>query len=174
MQVEIRYATQSDAEDIAEIYNHAIADGNATFDSFPVSGDRYSAFFNGDKRHVLLVAVSEARVVGWASVSPISDRWAYRFTCLGSFFVHKDFRGLRIGTALKAAQIDEATRCGYHSLVVEVLTTNTISISLNLRAGFRVVGEIWEAGFRDGKWIGLVSMQKILNPTDAIERVTQN
>lgn len=162
MEVNIRHASREDAQAIAEIYNHAIDDRNATFDSFPVSADRYTSFFDRNERASMLVAVANDQVIGWASVSPISNRWAYRFTCIGSFFVHKEFRGKKIGSALKAAQINEAARIGYHSLVVEVLSTNVVSILLNLRFGFRVVGETWEAGYRDGKWIGLVIMQKIL------------
>jgi L-amino acid N-acyltransferase YncA len=162
MQVKIRHASRADAAAIAEIYNHAIADDNATFDAFPVSEERYSSFFEANERFAMLVAVAEERVVGWASINPISDRWAYRFTCLGSFFVHKEFRGKKIGSALKAAQIEEAARLGYHSLIVEVLSTNLASISINLSFGFRVVGETWEAGYRNGKWIGLITMQKFL------------
>jgi L-amino acid N-acyltransferase YncA len=163
MRVKIRNACLEDADAIAEIYNHAIADGNATFDTFPVSGNRYASFFERDDRASLLVAVSKNQVVGWASISPISDRWAYRYTCLGSFFVHRRFRGKGVGNALKGAQTEEAARLGYHSLIVEVLSTNLISIRLNLTFGFRIVGESWEAGYRDGKWIGLVIMQKMLN-----------
>jgi phosphinothricin acetyltransferase len=164
MLVNIRHASREDGDAIAEIYNHGIADGNATFDEFPVSKERYSSFFEAHDRTAMLVAVADEQVVGWTAITPISDRWAYRYTCLGSFFVHREFRGNKIGSVLKAAQIEEAIRLGYHSLIVEVLSTNIVSVSINLSFGFRVVGEIWEAGYRDGKWIGLITMQKILKP----------
>jgi L-amino acid N-acyltransferase len=159
--IEIRKATTEDTGAIAEIYNQAIAEGIATFDSFPVDAERYAPLL-ADPQATLVVATVSDRVVGWASVSPISTRWAYRFTCLGSFFVHKDFRKQGIGSALKAAQIEEARTLGYHSLVVEILSTNFVSVSLNLNFGFRIVGEITEAGYRHGKWIGLIVMQKSL------------
>lgn len=170
MQVTIRHADRKDAVAIAEIYNHGIEDGDATFDAFPVSSDRYSSYFESNARGSMLVAVAEGRVVGWTSVSPISGRWAYRYTCLGSTFVHRDFRGTRVGKALKAAQIEEAARLGYHSLTGEILSTNAVSLSLHLSFGFRVVGESWEAGYRNGKWIGLIKVEKILEDYHMRER----
>ena len=77
--------------------------------------------------------------------------------------MRKDFRGKGIGKTLKNEKIREARRLNYHSMICEVLSTNSISISLNLNIGFRIVGEIIEAGFREGKWIGLVIMQKSLS-----------
>ena len=161
--VTIRGASRDDTKAIAEIYNHGIADGNSTFDDYRVSADRYDSFFSAPEKAALLVAEWEKRVIGWASIISISERRAYRFTCLGSLFVHKDFRRLGVGHALKEAQIGEAARIGYHVMIAEVLSTNIAAISLNMRFNYRVVGEIWEAGYRNGNWIGLVIMQRLLH-----------
>lgn len=169
MEVSIRSAEPYDKDSIAEIYNHAIADRNCTFDAFPVTGARFDSFFQGGNRQALLVATINTKVIGWTSIIPISDRWAFRFTCLGSFFVHRDFRGRNVGTRLKAAQILAAKRLGYHSLIVEVLSTNIISLALNLAYGFTIVGEMPEVGFRDGGWIGLIRMQKMLGEDTVVE-----
>lgn len=157
-----RTAAPSDATVIAEIYNHAVSDRNATYDAFPVSGRRFDDYFAGDAKRSLLIATLADIVVGWLSIAPLSTRWAYRYTALGGFFVHRDHRRRGLGTALKAEQILEAARLGYRSLVVEVLATNAASITINLGLGFRIVGEISDAGYRDGCWIGLVIMQKSL------------
>ena len=68
-----------------------------------------------------------------------------------------------VGRLLKKAQIIEANRIGYHAMVAEVLSTNIGGISLNLKFGYRIVGEILEAGYRNRMWIGLVILQKLLS-----------
>ena len=163
MKITTRRASREDAEAIAEIYNHGVADGNATFDDDLVSAERYDSFFDAPERAMILVAESRKRVVGWASIQPISERRAYRFTGIGSLFVHKDFRRMGVGHVLKVTQIEEADRLGYHCMISEVLSTNIGAIALNLSFGYRFVGEIWEAGYRNGKWIGLVIMERLLD-----------
>lgn len=166
----VRRAEPDDAPAIAEIYNQAIQEGISTYDAFHVGADRYVEYFANDSRYGMTVAEEDSQVIGWASVSPISPRWAYRYTAVGSYFVHRNFRGKGVGNELKRAQIEDARSRGYHSLVVEVLATNPRSIAMNVKHGFRVVGEIAEAGYRYRSWIGLVVMQKQLDGVEIMER----
>jgi phosphinothricin acetyltransferase len=154
-----RPATQPDLSAVAEIYNQAITDRNATFDEHFVNEDRFAKYLASPGVALTVAEHAEGGLVGWSLVVPISERSAYRFTALGSFFVHRDWRRKTIGWQLKQRQIFDARRLGYRTLIVEVLATNPISIALNLRCGFNVVGEITYAGFRDNQWIGLILLQ---------------
>ena len=55
-----------------------------------------------------------------------------------------------------------AVSLGYHSILGEILSTNPASVAMDISHGYRVVGEIYEAGFRNGRWIGLIVVQKVL------------
>jgi L-amino acid N-acyltransferase len=161
----IREANLDDCQAIALIYNQAIVQGNCTFDAYPVDESRYRNILDSDPRAKILIAERGSKVVGWASVQPISPRQAYRPTALGSLFVDERFLRCGIGGELKAHQLRLAAGLGYHSLVAEVLSNNPAGIALNLKFGYRLVGELLEAGFRNDQWIGLVILQKILDNT---------
>ena len=166
----IRHASKEDVTIIAEIYNQSILTGLATFDSFNVSHDRYLKFLTKDDRWILIVYIVDQKVVAWGSVWPVSDRWAYRPTGQISTFVESKYRNLGIGKKLKLELFSLASNAGYHSLISEVLSTNPLSVSINTKLGFRMVGEIHEAGFRDKSWINLIIMQKILSEKSMKER----
>ena len=91
---QIRKAAIADLEAIREIYNEAILTTTATFDTEPKSADeRLQWFQSHDERHPILVAVVDGKVVGWASLTPWSDRAAYDDTAETSFYVKSEFRG---------------------------------------------------------------------------------
>ena len=163
----------SDVDALVEIYNEAIEDGVYTFDGFAVDESKFAPYFDGDIRRQLIVAeidrseigqkdLGDVGVVGWASIDPVSDRYAYRFTSTTALYVRRSMRGRGVGACLKRALIDAAHCMGYHSMIGEILTTNADSVLRNIREGYHVVGEIRQAGFRDGRWIGLVIVQKML------------
>lgn len=159
----IRNATIDDVDAITEIYNEALLEGIASFDEPPISKTRYQAYFKEDReRSCLLVAELNKKIIGWTSIDPISDRFAYRFTCVGSTYVKKEFTGNKIGTRLKQNQFNAAKKLGYHSIVGEILKVNLKSLAFLLKFDYEIVGELKEAGHRNNKWIGLVIIQKFL------------
>ena len=159
----IRNATIHDLDSITEIYNDSIQNGTVSFDEPPINKTRYEAYVNGQKkRSCLLVAENNSYVLGWTLFDPISERSAYRFTCLGSTYVRKDFKNKKIGTLLKEQQFENARKLGYHSIVGEVLKINRKGIDFLLKFGYEIIGELREAGFRNNNWISLVIFQKFL------------
>lgn len=161
-QCTIRRASDADCTDIAAIYNEAVLDGNSTFDSEPVAPERYLRYSEPGGRAAIVCACIAQQVVGWASVEPVSDRHAYRYTALGSLYIKRTYRQRGIGRTLIRALDSLALEMGYHSVLGEILSTNPLSLIMDIRNGYRVVGEIHEAGFRADRWIGLIVVQKIL------------
>jgi phosphinothricin acetyltransferase len=162
--VTIRRAELADAPAIAEIYNEAILTTTATFDTEPKSVEERTQWLQShDDRHPVLVAVVEGRVVGWASLTPWSDRRAYDDTAETSFYVHSAYRGRGIGRRLKEATIDEARRLRFHSLIARVAEGSHESIHLNERAGFVHVGTLKEVGRKFDRLLDVHIMQKMLD-----------
>jgi phosphinothricin acetyltransferase len=159
----IRRATTDDLPGITAIYNDAIRNTTATFDTEPKSlEDRASWLSAHGERYPVLVAESDGEVVGWASLSQWSGRRAYDGTAESTFYVAARQRGRGIGRALKAAIIDEARQLGFHSLIARVAEGSDASLHLNECFGFRRVGTLKEVGQKFGRLLDVHILQKML------------
>jgi L-amino acid N-acyltransferase YncA len=161
--VTIRQAKLTDASAIAEIYNEAVLTTTATFDIEAKSVEERAQWLQShDSRHPVLVAVIGGRVVGWASLTPWSERRAYDDTAETSFYVHSKHRGCGIGRKLKQAIIEEARRLGYHTLIALVAEGADASIHLNESTGFVHVGTLKQVGHKFDRRLDVHILQKML------------
>jgi L-amino acid N-acyltransferase YncA len=159
----LRGAAPADLPAITKIYNEAIRTTTATFDTKPQTlRQRLEWFRKHGKRHPVIVAEFEGKVVGWASLTPWSERAAYDGTAETSFYVKSEFRGRGIGRALKRRTIDEARQLGFHSLIAQVAEGSDASLRINEAAGFKHVGTLKEVGYKFGKLIDVHILQKML------------
>lgn len=159
----VRLATLDDAPAITEIYNEAILTTTATFDTETKTVEERTRWLEGHgERHPVLVAEVDGKVVGWASLTPWSDRLAYRDTAETSFYVHSTHRGKGIGRQLKQAIIEEARRIKFHTLIARVAEGSNESLHLNEAFGFEHVGMLKEVGLKFGKRLGVHIMQLML------------
>lgn len=162
--IQIRRAELADLDAITAIYNHAILNTAATFDTQPKTADEQSQWFQEhDERCPILVAVLDGKVVGWASLSKWSDRCAYADTAETSFYVNAAHRGQGIGRHLKQAIIEEARRLRYHTLIARVAQGSDVSLHLNESFGFVHVGTLKEVGRKFGKLLDVHLLQKMLD-----------
>ena len=160
----IRRAVRADLPVIALIYNEAVLTTTATFDTKPQTVRERSTWFRAHgRRYPIIVAEVRGEVVGWASISPWSDRAAYDVTGETSFYVKSEFRGRGIGRKLKRAIIDEGRRSGFHSLIARVADGSKASVHLNEIAGFNHVGTLKEVGRKFGKLLDVHVLQKMLD-----------
>ena len=160
----IRRAASEDAAAIAHIYNEAILNTTATFDTEPKTPeDRAEWLKSHDERHPILVAIVNGEVVGWASITLWSDRPAYADTAETSFYVSSGHRGQGIGRKLKEAIIQEAKRLGYHTLIARITAGSEVSLHLNESTGYVRVGTLKEVGRKFGKLLDVHILQKILD-----------
>jgi L-amino acid N-acyltransferase YncA len=161
--MEIRDAAESDMPAVAEIYAHHVLTGLASFEeTAPGAGEmvgRYAAVRKGGFPY--LVAVVDGEVVGYAYASSYRTRPAYRFTVEDSVYVREGRGGRGIGKALLQALI-ERCRAGPWRQMIAVIgdSANHPSIELHRRAGFRVVGTLDSVGFKFGRWVDSVLMQR--------------
>jgi len=98
------------------------------------------------------VARQGDRVLGWAALSPVSNREAYRGVAELSISVTEQSRGQGIGRTLLAALIETSEQIGIWTLQAAIFPENTASVNLHLRCGFREVGRRERIGKLNGSW----------------------
>ncbi len=158
----IRPAIEADVASITEIYNEAIQNTSATFDTeLKTLEDRYQWFRSHDEKHPVLVAVIDEKVIGWATLSKWSDRCAYDSTAEVSVYVHYEHRDQGIGKRLLEVLTLEGEKAGLHTLISRITQGNEKSIYLHTRLGFENVGVLKEVGKKFGKYLDVHMMQKV-------------
>ncbi len=161
--VTTRRARSEDLNSITEIYNEAVANTTATFDTTAKNMDEQKAWFaEHNEKYPIVVAESAGTVVGWASLSRWSDRCAYADTAEISLYVHADQRGRGIGKKLMDAVLLEGQKAGLHTVIARIVEGNQISVRIHTDSGFKPVGVMKEVGRKFGKLLDVHMMQKIL------------
>lgn len=159
----IRPATPADVPMIAALYAHHVRHGTGTFEEVPPTEPDMAARLAAivARGWPWLVAEQQGRVVGYAYAAQFRDRAAYRFTAEDSIYVAHDAVGRGVGAALLAALIPAAARAGFRLMVALIGdSTNAGSIAVHAGAGFRRVGLLEGAGFKFGRSIDVVLMQR--------------
>lgn len=164
MQYSVRQATPDDLPSITEIYNQGIVDGLATLESDLRSEEERRIWMSSKSdRHKILVIVDEAdSICGWASLNSYNDRACFDGVADVSIYIHRDRRGIGLGKRLLDALSAEARVQGFHKLVLNALNANETGKKLYRFIGFREVGVYHKHGYREGKWLDVVIMEKLL------------
>jgi phosphinothricin acetyltransferase len=158
----IRPATFTDLPAITEIYNEAILTTTASFDTEPKTEAEQEAWFaeHGPK-HPILVAELNGAVVGWASLSPWSDRCAYVDTAEISVYVREPYRGKGVGKRLIGDIVGAGHEVGLHTVIARIAEGNEASIRLHEAVGFEHIGVMREVGRKFQRLLDVYLMQKI-------------
>jgi L-amino acid N-acyltransferase YncA len=169
-QVQIRLATLADLPAITAIYRHAVLHGTATFELDPPDlvemTRRYETLVAGGFPY--LVAIMEDIVVGYAYAGPYRPRPAYRFTVENSVYLDPAAQGRRIGTRLMLDLIAACEQSGYRQMIAVIGdSANLASIGVHARAEFQMIGTHPNVGFKFGRWLDTVMMQRALGERSA-------
>lgn len=148
-----------DWEQARAIYLEGIATGDATFETDAPSWEKWNA---SHLRECRLVARSSSsgRVIGWAALSPVSDRCVYAGVAEVSVYVGEKGRGRGTGRALLEALVEASEKRGIWTLQAGVFPENMASVKLHLRCGFREVGRRERLGKRDGAWRDVLLLER--------------
>ena len=170
MPVVIRPAAPGDLAAITAIYGPAVRDGTASFELEPPDEAEMRARFERITRrgYPYLVAEENRRVLGYAYANAYRDRLAYRFTVEDSIYVAEDAQGRGIGRQLLEALIRICTD-GRFRLMVAVIgdSRQYASITLHRSAGFHFCGTLHGVGYKHGRWLDSVLMERALGPGEA-------
>jgi L-amino acid N-acyltransferase YncA len=165
MSVIIRAAAASDMDAIAHIYAHHVNHGTATFETEPPDSIEISRRWTEvtAKRLPWLVADDDGEVVGYAYAGPYRPRLAYRHTVEDSIYVRANRLGTGVGRLLMPALIEATRACGMHQIIAVIGDSgNQASINLHRRFGFQDAGLLKDVGFKFGRWLDTVFMQRSL------------
>lgn len=159
--VHVRPAVPDDAPAVAAIYNHGIAERQATFETRPRSEREIAAWLE-EKRPFLVATDDEGVLLGFARLSPYSVRKAYAGIGEHGIYVDPRARGLGVGLRLLNELALAAESAGYHKLTSRVFTTNEASLKLHRAAGFTEVGIQRRHGRLDGEWKDTMLVERLL------------
>jgi L-amino acid N-acyltransferase YncA len=155
--VELRELRQEDWPAVREIYEQGIAGRNATFETEAPDWEAWDRLHLDGHR---LVAFEDGRVVGWAALSPVSERCVYQGVAENSVYVDSSAHGRRIGKTLLERLVADAERAGIWTIQTGVFPENDASVGLHLACGFRVVGLRERLGQLDGEWRDVLFLER--------------
>ena len=163
--LEIRAAAAADLPFVTEIYEHAVRYGTATFELIPPDltelTRRFGVLMDGGFPY--LVAILEGRVVGYAYAGAYRPRPAYRFTVENSVYLEPAIHRRGIGLQLLQRLIAESEARGYRQMIAVIGdSANAGSISVHTKTGFKMIGTHPNVGFKFGRWLDTVMMQRAL------------
>jgi phosphinothricin acetyltransferase len=159
----IRLATQADLTGMNEIYNHYVLNSTCTYQEEPsTAAEREVWFIAHGPSHPITVAVESGTIIGWSALSPFRSRSAYRRTVENSIYVRHDRQRQGIGSALLADSIDRAKALGHHTIIAAIDREQAASVQIHERAGFSQSAILKEVGFKFGKWLDVIYLQKML------------
>jgi L-amino acid N-acyltransferase YncA len=138
-----------DWEQVRSIIREGIGTGYTTFETDAPSWEKWDSGHLGIAR---LVARKGDQVLGWAALSPVSNRDAYRGVAELSVYVKEESRGWGIGHALLEALIEQSERNEIWMLQAAIFPENMASVKLHLHCGFREVGRRERIGKLNGSW----------------------
>lgn len=162
----VRAATEADAPAVAAIYGHHVLTGFGTFEEVPPSDAEIAARIAGVLAHGLpyLLAEDAGQVLGFAYAAPFRMRSAYRYTAEDSVYIHPDHLGRGIGKALLVDVIRLCEAMGLRQLTAVIGdAANAGSIGLHRSLGFAETGVGRALGYKHGRWVDIVWMQRALN-----------
>jgi phosphinothricin acetyltransferase len=163
--VEIRPAGAADLPAITDIYQHAVLHGTATFELIPPDLTEMTRRFKtlADGGFPYFAAALDGRVIGYAYAGPYRPRPAYRFTVENSVYLQPAIHRRGIGAQLLQRLIAESETRGYRQMIAVIGdSANAGSIGVHAKMGFTMIGTHPNVGFKFGRWLDTVMMQRAL------------
>jgi phosphinothricin acetyltransferase len=165
-EITIRDANGNDLTQIVEIYNYYIRNSVVTFDLDAMTLEEWQHKFEWVQSLQLPFVVAESasgQILGFAYVAPWRQKAAYRRTVEDSIYLRPAAIGKRVGTRLLTELIDRSKAAGVKEIVAVISDKGAeSSIALHEAFGFKHQGHLAKVGFKFGRWLGTVLMQKSL------------
>lgn len=159
-EVLIRSLAAEDWSSVRQIYEEGIATGHATFERSAPSWEEWDRGHLPEHR---FVATIDDAVVGWAVLSPVSERCVYTGVAEVSVYVAAAARGRGVGVGLLKRLVDSSEAGGIWTLQAGIFPENTGSLTLHRRCGFRIVGTRERLGRLNSVWRDVLLLERRRN-----------
>ena len=167
----VRPVVAADLAAVADIYAHHVLKGISSFEEVPPSlaemAERHAKVTRLGLPY--LCAEIDGRVAGYAYAGPYGTRAAYRYTVEDSVYIAPDLQGRGAGKALLRAVIEHCEALGLRQMLAVIGngSDNPGSVALHKSLGFEHAGVGRSVGWKKGRWVDIVWMQRTLNDGDA-------
>ena len=163
--VSIRPVTPADIPAITRIYAHAVKHGTASFELEPPDeaemARRQRTLVDGGYPYI--IAEIDDALAGYAYAGPYRPRPAYRFSVEDSIYVDPSAQRRGVGRVLLEHLIEECERRGFRQMIAVIGdSAQAPSIELHRALGFRMIGAVENVGYKFGRWLDSVNMQRAL------------
>jgi L-amino acid N-acyltransferase YncA len=167
--IDIRPASAGDIAAIARIYAQAVKHGTASFELQPPSeaemARRQQILLA--KNYPYVVAERAGVIAGYAYAGPYRERHAYDWCVEDSIYIAPEFHRQGIGRQLLERLVMDSEARGFRQMLAVIGdTANTASTAVHAAAGFRLVGTFQSIGYKHGRWLDTVLMQRALGSGD--------
>ena len=165
--IPLRPAAAADLAAITAIYTHAVRHGTASFEIEPPGEAEMTRRWRAliDQGYPYVVAEIDGAIAGYAYAGPYRARPAYHWSVEDSVYVAPARHRRGVGGALIARLIVDAEQRGFRQMIAVIGDSQQLpSIELHRAAGFRLIGTIENVGFKFGRWLDSVLMQRALGP----------
>lgn len=160
MNFEFRNAQLGDLDKIVEIYNWAIINTTATFDTeIKTTQGRREWFNEHNEKFPIVCVLSQGEICAWGSLSRWSDRLAYDICAEVSFYVDPEFHGLGIGSKILKRLIDLGRNTGKKNLISRITSESAVSLHLHNKLGFETIGVMKQCGIKFEKVLDVNLLQ---------------
>lgn len=159
--INIRRATKNDVKYINDIVNENIRNGFANWSYTERTLDEAIEWFNAhnSKEYCIFVSAENNIITGYGSLSPLRQKDGYWPVAENSVYVHKDYQGRNIGSALLNALIKSAKESRLRVISAWIDSENIKSIKMHEKFGFYLSGELRNIGEKFGKKRSVTIMQ---------------
>lgn len=173
----IRPAKPSDLVAITRIYGHAVTHGTASFELVPPDAAEMTRRFEAitaDGFPYLVAVDDDDSLLGYAYANAYRPRPAYRFTVENSIYVATDAHRRGVGQALLTRLLEVCTARGFRQMIAVIGDSGqSASIGLHRRNGFTDCGTVQAVGYKHGRWLDIVLMQRALGNGDTTAPATE-
>ncbi len=162
----LRQAEAKDMYQVCEIYNFYIKNSVVTFDEEVMVSAQWEdklQYLNGLGLPFIVAETSNSEILGFAYVAPWRQKSAFKRTVEDSIYLRAAATGKRLGTKLLERLIEDSRAAGVKEIVAVISDSGAeSSIKLHEQFGFKTQGHLGKVGFKFGRWLGTVLMQKSL------------
>jgi L-amino acid N-acyltransferase YncA len=152
-------------DEAREIYNHYVRTSTATFAIEPVSADSFRAQVRWDDPSTWaswMILDGHERLMGYCSLGPYHPREAYRYSGAVAVYLHHSQRGKGLGARAVRFVEDQAIQRDLHTLIALISSDNAASLALFGKLGFAPAGRLIQAGYKFGRYLDMITLQKML------------